>query len=313
MFKHNTTIDDWSPLITYSPAGYWAQNVAEEPELTKFWGNSYTKTWSAGASASFTFNGTGIHIFGVTSRRAGASYTVNLNGIPKVLDATAPSTGPMENQAVLFNITGLQQTQHTVTVTNANASIYIDYICWWWTVGSGESEQELPPEKNDDTDSKFFWHPADAWKNPPSNISQFYNGTGHSSSTFQAAASVNYSDAVFIFGTSGPQHGNYTVWLDDISSWSFSAKRNTYETDATLFQANNLGNGVHTLSLVNGDGGGLLEIDYALSYTDPSRAPPESSWVSPSMCIENFIEFVSVNKQAPLLRLRWLLLPSSPF
>lgn len=275
----NTTIDDWSPLITYSPAGYWAQSVAGEPGLTEFFGKSYTKTSSPGASASFTFNGTGIHIFGVTSKRVGGSYTVNLDGmIPTVVDATALSASPRENQWVLFNITGLQQTHHTVTVTNADASIYIDYICWWWTLGSGESEKELPPEKNEDTDSQFFWHPADAWKNPPSNHSQFYNETRHF--TFQAAASVNYTfsgDAVFIFGTSGPQHGNYTVWLDGISSWTFSANRNTYETNVTLFQANNLGNGVHTLSLVNGDGGGLLEIDYALSYTDPSLAPPDSS------------------------------------
>ncbi|KAK0489636.1 hypothetical protein EDD18DRAFT_1359521 [Armillaria luteobubalina] len=281
----NTTIDDWSPLITYSPAGYWAQSFYAD-----FW-EIVHENIESGASASFTFNGTGIHIFGVTSKRVGGSYTVNLDGmIPTVVDATALSASPRENQWVLFNITGLQQTHHTVTVTNADASIYIDYICWWWTLGSGESEKELPPEKNEDTDSQFFWHPADAWKNPPSNHSQFYNETRqqrHQSITLSQVHSNTRirlgdlrslpGDAVFIFGTSGPQHGNYTVWLDGMSSWTFSANRNTYETNVTLFQANNLGNGVHTLSLVNGDGGGLLEIDYALSYTDPSLAPPDSS------------------------------------
>ncbi|KAK0482219.1 hypothetical protein IW261DRAFT_1677866 [Armillaria novae-zelandiae] len=290
MVKHNTTIDDRSPLITYSPAGYWAQSAAEGPALSKFQGNSYTKTKSAGASASFTFNGTGIDIFGTTRWHAGGSYTVNLDGIPKLLNATAPGTGPMENKAVLFNITGLQQKQHTVTVTNANASIYIDsvggllrhsqvlelhvcqQICWWWTVGSGESEKEPPPETNDDTDSNFFWHPADAWKNPPSNISQFHNKTGHGIGQLYFL-----SDAVSIFGTSGPRNGHYTVRLDDMSSWSFSANRSTYETDVMLFHADNLGNGAHTLSLINEDEGGLLEIDYALSYTDPSGAPPKSS------------------------------------
>ncbi len=37
MLKFNTTIDDSSPLITYSPAGYWAQgSLAKDPELTKY-------------------------------------------------------------------------------------------------------------------------------------------------------------------------------------------------------------------------------------------------------------------------------------
>ncbi|KAK0238248.1 hypothetical protein EDD85DRAFT_769619 [Armillaria nabsnona] len=289
-------IDDSSPLITYGPAGLWAQgNLAKDPELTKYWGDSYTYTWNAGASASFTFNGTGITILG-TRRSTHGSYIVILDGKSKVLDATA--SDPIEYQANLFNVTGLQQKEHTVTVTNADASVYLDclHVCqqiqWWEEADSGES-QEPSPETDDDTDSKFFWYPADAWKNPPSSISQFSNGTRHS--TFQAGASVNYNfsvspisfqmvrsnvcmrDAVSVFGTSGPQNGNYTVRLDDIFSGLFSAKRDTYETDVMLFQADNLGGGAHMLSLVNGDEGELLEIDYALSYIDPSRTPPESS------------------------------------
>ncbi|KAK0435156.1 hypothetical protein EV421DRAFT_1908827 [Armillaria borealis] len=276
MFKLHTTIDDSSPLIIYSPAGYWAQgSMAEDPELTKFWRESYTYTWNAGASASFTFNGTGIKILG-TTRSPNGSYTVNLDGQSNILDATAPD--PMEYQAdVVFNVTGLQQKQHTVTVTNADASVYIDCIHWWGTVGSGEL-QNRTSELNDDTDSKFLWHPADAWSNPPSNISQFRRRnwtlyiSGRGISQLQLL-----SDAISVFGTSGPQNGNYTVRLDDIVSWPFSAKRATYETRVLLFQADNLGGGAHTLSLVNGDEGGLLEIDYALSYTDPLRSPPESS------------------------------------
>ncbi|SJL11327.1 uncharacterized protein ARMOST_14730 [Armillaria ostoyae] len=310
MFKLHTTIDDSSPLIIYSPAGYWAQgSMAEDPELTKFWRESYTYTWNAGASASFTFNGTGIKILG-TTRSANGSYTVNLDGQSKILDATAPD--PMEYQAdVVLDVTGLQQKQHTVTVTNADASVYIDcvgsllrhsqvlelHVCqqihWWGTVGSGEL-QNRSSELNDDTDSKFLWHPADAWSNPPSNISQFSNGTGQfvTFPLFYALRLIKLqlyvsgrgisqlqflSDAISVFGTSGPQNGNYTVRLDDIVSWPFSAKRATYETRVLLFQADNLGDGAHTLSLVNGDEGGLLEIDYALSYTDPLRSPPESS------------------------------------
>ncbi|PBK94972.1 hypothetical protein ARMGADRAFT_927244 [Armillaria gallica] len=276
------TIDDWSPLITYSPAGYWAQgNSAKDPELTKYWGNSYTYTWNPGASASFTFNGTGITILG-TRRSTHGSYTVILDGKPKVLDATA--SDPIEYQANLFNVTGLQQKEHTVTVTNADASVYLDclHVCqqihWWGEADSGEL-QELSHEMDDDTDSKFFWYPADAWKNPPSNISQFSNGTGQFVAFPLCMLSdlSSCSDAVSVFGTSGPQNGNYTARLDDIFSGAFSAKRDTYETGVMLFQADNLGGGAHTLSLVNGDEGELLEIDYALSYIDPSRTPPESS------------------------------------
>ncbi|KAG7448643.1 uncharacterized protein BT62DRAFT_992657 [Guyanagaster necrorhizus] len=304
MFILNTTIDDSSPLIIYSPAGDWAQGNADDIELGKYWRESYTYTWNAGAQALFTFNGTGITILGAR-RSVRGSYTVDLDEISEVLNATAPDPG--EYQAVLFNATGLQQAQHTITVKNMDASVDIDCILelhvyqqirWWSTVGSGEL-QEPSAEMNDDTESTFLWHPPDAWSIPLSNISQFNNGTGqfvispllyalrfielqlHVSSW--GISQLHFlSDAVSVFGTSGPQNRNYTVRIDDMVSPPFSAERDTYETSVLLFQADNLGAGDHMLSLVNSAEGGLLQIDYALSFTDNTTVTIDTSRVPSS-------------------------------
>ncbi|KAK0454047.1 uncharacterized protein EV420DRAFT_1696622 [Desarmillaria tabescens] len=300
MFILNTTIDDSSPLIIYSPAGDWAQGDADDIELKKYWGKSYTYTWNANAQASFTFNGTGIIILG-GKRSVRGSYTVDLDGVSTVLNATTADPG--EYQAVLFNATGLRQTQHTVIVKNMDKSVDIDCIHWWSTVGNGEL-QELSPEVDDDAESMFHWHPEDAWSSPLSNISRFSNATGQFVafllllyfSTYQTAAprlkqeqqSITHSQVPHSAAHISPQNRIYTVRLDNAVSRKFSAQRDTYETRALLFQADNLGGGTHTLSLVNEVEGGLLQIDYAQSYADHATAVAStvtstaSSSVSPS-------------------------------
>ncbi|KAG7449443.1 uncharacterized protein BT62DRAFT_1054433 [Guyanagaster necrorhizus] len=76
-----------------------------------------------------------------------------------------------------------------------------------------------------------------------------------------------------------------------VSSWGISQlhflKRDTYETRVSLFQADNLGGGDHMLSLVNSAEGGLLQIDYALSFTDNATVTTDTSGVPSSMALSS--------------------------
>ncbi|KAF9026830.1 hypothetical protein BDZ89DRAFT_952648 [Hymenopellis radicata] len=293
MYTLNTTIDDSSPLILYSPEGSWEQgNAEDDPELERYWGESYTHTFQEGAEAWFGFEGTGVTIFGARRDFRG-EYTVRLDG-QLVETSSAFVDGPGEYQSVLYNVTGLDQTRHSVVMRNSgNMSLDIDCIYWTAEVGEG-SYKESPPQLLDDTQSAFTWTPKGAWTAPTNDLVKFMNATGHS--TTHAGASVNYTftsyntsyigDAVSIYGTIGPQNSRYTVQLDDKEPQNFSAVRQTYDVQVLLFQANNLDSGEHSVIVQNEDRDRMLQIDYALAFSDQARCEWRSlsvlngSWTS---------------------------------
>jgi hypothetical protein len=95
--------------------------------VNRYSGSSYSYTNSTGASATFTFNGTSVEIFG--SKRANHGlYQV------KVDDTEYPpisgnATEPGEFQQALFSVNDLSFGLHQVTLTNQeNAFVDIDFV-----------------------------------------------------------------------------------------------------------------------------------------------------------------------------------------
>jgi len=85
--------------------------------------SAFTLTRTSGASASFTFNGTGVQIFGAKRGNHGP-YSVTIDSsAPTALNGTAADPG--EFQASLFSIANLQQGLHKVVIMNGGAS-YLD-------------------------------------------------------------------------------------------------------------------------------------------------------------------------------------------
>ena len=93
----------------------------------RYFESAFILTNVSGESAAFTFNGTGIQIYGA-KRLDHGPYHVNLDDGPDTeLNGTAPDPGLF--QTSLFSVTGLQQGLHRVTITNDGSSyLDIDFV-----------------------------------------------------------------------------------------------------------------------------------------------------------------------------------------
>ncbi|KAG6908194.1 hypothetical protein DXG01_005783 [Tephrocybe rancida] len=119
------TIDDISPLIDYQPTDGWLQkNSTTDTVGINYHAETFTRATQLGASASFTFNGTSITIYGGKSPNHG-NYTINVDG--KKQDASGfASTN--QYQIPIFSADNLGDSTHTVSLTNTQyAFVDIDY------------------------------------------------------------------------------------------------------------------------------------------------------------------------------------------
>lgn len=89
--------------------------------------SSFMKTSSTNQSASFSFNGTGVQIYGAKRSNHGL-YHVNLDNGPNiVMNGSAADPGVF--QILLYSATALQQGLHQVKITNdENAYLDIDFV-----------------------------------------------------------------------------------------------------------------------------------------------------------------------------------------
>jgi hypothetical protein len=91
----------------------------------------------SGASATFSFNGTGIWLFGAKRGNHGL-YNITLDGSTTTLSGFAADPGIF--QTPLFGQSHLKNTLHTITLTNAGANpnryldfLDLDYVCVFCT------------------------------------------------------------------------------------------------------------------------------------------------------------------------------------
>ncbi|KAI6033400.1 hypothetical protein EDC04DRAFT_2868874 [Pisolithus marmoratus] len=251
-------IDDKSPLILYDltwlPGNSWDDAYADQYYLGTFTTNNVTN-----GAVSFSFNGTGVWIYGAKRGNHGA-YTVELDG------ATYGSyTGYYPTQEflqVLFNQTGLSQGMHNLTLTNTGTNgQYVDIDLIVWQSGVGSDNQTLVTETVQDTDPRFQYQ-SSVWASPPD--ANFYsNGTGH------ATVVHVLGEMVTLFGATSTSTGPYTVQLDggNISTYNGTAFLPFY--GVPLFHGDNLGPGQHNLTLTNVPAAAQQQlcIDYALVST----------------------------------------------
>ncbi|KIY68973.1 hypothetical protein CYLTODRAFT_350427 [Cylindrobasidium torrendii FP15055 ss-10] len=268
MFTLNTTVDDSSPLIRYAPEDAWqAGSVNGDEDVASYWGGGYMHTFHENATATFEFNGTGVSVLG-GKRNFRGDFTVNLDGESTNHDAYAAED---EIQTELFGASGLEQGHHTLTVIVTGQSLDIDAISWWSDVGSGD-RVDYEEQVVDDTSSAMRFTPQNAWTTT-GDFSAFQGSSGHSSGAARAQMSYSFQvsgDAISIFGSTGPDGGSFTVQVDGSPPSEHSAQTDSSRTRVLLFQADNLGNGNHTIIVANEEEV-TLRLDYAVVYTDPSR------------------------------------------
>ncbi|KAK7034563.1 hypothetical protein VNI00_012410 [Paramarasmius palmivorus] len=299
----NWTIDDSSPLISYEPKEAWDFNTPHDDEFapqcvqssgyvllptdspSRYYGQSYTLTWTPNASASFSFKGTSVKIYGGNFGSYGA-YSVTLDGKQQQRLRNIPPEH--KYNITLFEADDLLQEEHTVILTNTDDTgkgLDIDSITWSCEV---PSEGETPVHSFfPDTRKEFTWAPEGKWNTSPEQVTSFDNGTGHSTSYMGASVNFTFSVrvAVALYGTIGPSNSRkYTVYVDSdpyTSSGFSSAYSKIWASKQMLFYTDSLQPGPHSIVIYNGEhegavssrqlqdqtqgdqSTGLLELDYA--------------------------------------------------
>ncbi|KAJ7889611.1 hypothetical protein B0H13DRAFT_1626706 [Mycena leptocephala] len=270
----NYTIDDVSPMIQYAPAGAWSAGDKEkDPSGSKYSGGTFTLSNTKGSSASFSFTGTQVWIYGAKRENHGP-YSVTIDKTTTQYNGFSAK----DNFTALFDSGSLASGQHTVVITNnesdaKKAFLDIDHITW-----STDSSAATQSIQLDDNTSQFSYQPSNTWKTDlPSDLSGFQNDSGHVTQTRDASALLSFSgDTVALFGAVGPNLGPYAIKIDGQSAGTFDATNQNYAAQTALYHGDGLGAGNHTLEVINQGQG--LAIDFALVAAIPaSSASPTVS------------------------------------
>ncbi|KAF9071661.1 hypothetical protein BDP27DRAFT_1218709 [Rhodocollybia butyracea] len=265
-----TTIEDFSPAISYSSD--WAQGSSQSDVLTSSYSaSSFFASNVTGGTASFTFNGTGVQLFG-SKRQNHGPYQVTLDG------QTFPVSSGQSNdpifQTLLFSNTGLPQGEHTVMLQNQGTSaqfVDLDFITWYGNIG--QSNEQLSVDTVEDNHASFVYSPDGAWTDNPSNLGFFHGSTGHSTTTPGASFTYTFQvwDGVSLFGPVGPGYSSFSVQLNGVSQ-EFTAQKSRNASQVMLYHVDSLGPGQHTLEVLVQPSatGQALAIDYAEVFSTPS-------------------------------------------
>ncbi|KAL4254248.1 hypothetical protein ABKN59_002884 [Abortiporus biennis] len=230
----NVSLDDSSPLISYSPLGAWIDTPNGQGQ--GYFDKSLHTTTHQGATASFNFSGTGFWIYGGLSPDYGR-YTVTLDGSPVAnLSAFASTLTP---QKLLYGTGGLSFREYSIVLTcTGTKPIDIDSVI---------IQSQLDPNGTisqttlDDTDPRINYGPSSSsWGS--SNSSIFSNNTAHFTQVDNAQMSFSFAgEAIAVYGGSSFDHGNYTVSLDG-QTYQFNGGSNNhsalYHPTTMMFFAN---------------------------------------------------------------------------
>jgi len=245
MASFNLTVEDSSPLISYSPAGSWNDTPSGDPLASSYSGGSYHTTSTNGATATITFTGTAFSVYGGRRPNYG-TYSVTVDGRP-ITSSTAQSNDASARQ-LLATAVGLPYGPHTAVLTSTSGVIDIDSIDFVGQVGKpGETEVR---QIFDDMDSAIVYSPASAWNTNTG--SPFMNGTLHFTNATSASATLSFfGEAVAVFGTVSPDHANFSVTIDGKSQvlpGGSGGLTTSLHQQVLLYYGSDLGSGEHTLT-----------------------------------------------------------------
>ncbi|KAK0195362.1 hypothetical protein F5146DRAFT_1025146 [Armillaria mellea] len=246
MASLNLTVEDSSPLIFYNPAGAWIDSPDDDSFLPNYSGVSLHTTSTEGATATISFHGTGLTIYG-GHRPTYGTYTVSLDG--QGLSKGNASDIQASARRLLAIASGLSNGNHTAVITNTGPAIDIDYIDIECEIGSGHGLITTP---FDDVDSHISYLPSESDWNV-NDTPAFINGTLHFTNVTDASASLSFTgDAVALYGTVSPDHANIRVSVDGQET-TISGGSNGFvsslHTGILLYFSNGLGPDNHAITI----------------------------------------------------------------
>ncbi|KAG8957010.1 hypothetical protein FRC00_004593 [Tulasnella sp. 408] len=285
MVQRNQTAEDSSPLIKWLPADQWIDGNSADNQLSKYSAGSFRLTTTNGAYAQFSFNGTGVWIYGAKRGNHGP-YRCNVDGNDRPIQDGYSASDQISTE--LCSAPNLKMGSHTIKITNLQTDpnlpyLDVDYIIWETKISD---EATVPSVVYDDADStNIRYTPPGEWSpNACQNMAAYASSSCHVTGSNTAKATLTFQgDAIAVYGGVGPQYGPYAVRLDDqdpVSVSSLRAKYTERDSDRALPQftanstnshaqqilyfASGLGPGNHTVIINNNPAsiGNQLDIDF---------------------------------------------------
>ncbi|KAI0091115.1 hypothetical protein BDY19DRAFT_991693 [Irpex rosettiformis] len=251
----NLTIDDTTPLIRYDPPNAWSDSSHTDTSYTQYSNQTFHTTNRSGATATLTFNGSAVYLFGAF-RSNHDVYVVTLDGDRTVRNGHANGTD--EFQQLMFSATNLGANQHDLVLTNnyttVNASwVDVDYIVV--TSGDGKTQTQAHATTLDDGDPSISY--SDGWADTPNGlVTNYYNNIIHVTNQTGAHATISFEgNEIAVYGATSDNHGLYTVVLDGGLSMQLngSAPRGVFRPRNMLYHSSDLSNDRHALQIQNID------------------------------------------------------------
>ncbi|KAJ7287562.1 hypothetical protein C8J57DRAFT_590483 [Mycena rebaudengoi] len=273
MPRFNTTIEDYSPLISFDTN--WSAGTSLDSKANLYSDSSFILTQADGASASFGFNGTRVSVFG-SKRGNHGFYQVTVDGnVVSVVTGQVPDPGQF--QVPLFSSALLNEGFHTVKLTNQGSTFLdIDFITYESSIG-GENEK-LVVNTVQDTDPSFVYAPANSWGTNVPSIGTYSGSSGHATATPGAFMTYTFK-GVSLYGPVGPVGSPFSVSLDGGLPITYSANKQFYQPQVLLYTATNLGPGDHSIKMEYqpSQPGQIFAIDYANVFTTSAQNSRQSS------------------------------------
>ncbi|KAI0783864.1 hypothetical protein BC629DRAFT_530091 [Irpex lacteus] len=95
----NLTVDDTSPLIRYEPPGVWIDSSHSDPAWPSYLNGTFHATNQRNATATLTFNGSAVYVFGAFSINHDA-YSVTLDGQTTIKNGSSNRSAEAFQQVV---------------------------------------------------------------------------------------------------------------------------------------------------------------------------------------------------------------------
>ncbi|KAI0339769.1 hypothetical protein BDW22DRAFT_1431267 [Trametopsis cervina] len=278
MVSFNVSLDDCSPLITYSQP--WIDASLNDTLASNYSDASLHTATANGATATFSFNGTGVWLYGAHRPEYGV-YAMTVDG-QTVANGSASAVIPVFDQ-LLGGSSNLGMGEHTVTLTSVSGGpIDLDSLIFETQMDS--QNQHVNQTVVDDSDPQISFSPATEWQ--VADHSYLANGSVHFTQTIGSQAALSFTgDAIAIYGGVSFDHGIYTVSIDGKAKTLNGGGYSEYHPKTLLYFAQGLGAGPHDLAITAGSQ--YLDVDSIVLYAatggaNATSAPPPTSTTSPT-------------------------------
>ncbi|GJJ05856.1 hypothetical protein Clacol_000043 [Clathrus columnatus] len=265
----NFTVPDASPLIDYS-AGQWVEgSPTNDSFAAEYTNGSFKVTFDAASTATFTFMGTSITIFGAERLNHG-NYSVSLDDGPAFV-----GDGNANNlfQFPLWNAQNLPNTQHTAVMTNIptiqGKFLDIDFISIGRELGPPGFTGSISTVMLDDESPFMTYSPPGSWM--PMFASDAFNGSLHKTTDENASVSLSFQgSSIEIYGLY--VNAPFQVHLDNqlprnLAGPNVDLNSQQEHPQTLLYLADGLNESeIHSLTLINSvaNSDRPLFIDYAI-------------------------------------------------